>query len=50
MLILSKRYVVTTQVSEIMGHKYKSSRLTESEKPEPNASVRNITTKPRSSA
>lgn len=50
MLNLSKRCVITTSVSEIMLHKYKSSYLIVFEKPQPNASVQNITAKPRSSA
>lgn len=46
---LSKRCIVTTSISEITLHKYKSSYLVASEKPQPNASIENITAKPRSS-
>lgn len=43
MLNLSQRCIITTSVSEITLHKYKSGYLAVFENPQPNASVQTVT-------
>lgn len=47
MLNLRRRCIITTSVSEITLHKYNSSYLNVFGKPQPNASIQNITAKTR---